>query len=397
MVALSNQMSKRRLQGFRLTRFQFRRDRIIGDSQVSIDDLNCLALELIDEAGLIGLGFAGGLFEPFPDLSACEAVFAASVWPALEGRLAAALIHRIERPRGGNQRDRLHGYSEALQVALWDLAARQADLPLASYLGGQRTKVPAYASGLDYHLDDPAYVAFFERAAAAGFVAFKIKVGHPDFTRDLHRIDLLRKTVGPDAQVMIDANEAWSAKEAAVNIQKIRDLGHPILWVEDPILRNDFDGLRMLRAAVPWTQINSGEYLDMTGRRQLLQAGGTDILNVHGRITEVMHLGWLAADMGIPVSLGNTFLEIGVHTACALPEVGWMEYSFQNYDHLVEEPILVRDGFAHVPDRPGHGLTLSGAARKDWAAPTQLASQELRTGPDCAVLARLDSAAGKRA
>ena len=135
-------------------------------------------------------------------------------------------------------------------------------------------------------------------------------------------------------------------------------------------LRDLIEQLRQNRAVtVPWTQINSGEYLDMTGRRQLLQAGGTDILNVHGRISEVMQLGWLAADMGIPVSLGNTFLEMGVHTACALPEVVWMEYSFQNYDHLVEEPILVRDGFAHVPDRPGHGLNLSASARKDWAAP----------------------------
>jgi len=388
-------MSKGRLQSFCLTRFQFRRDRIIGDSQVRIDDLNCLALELIDDAGLVGLGFAGGLFEPFADLAACEAVFTTRVWPMLQGHSPAALIHRVERPRGGNQRDLLHGFSEALQVALWDLAARQADLPLAGYLGGQRTKVRAYASGLDFHLDDTAYVAFFERAAAAGFTAFKIKVGHADFARDLHRIDLLRNTVGRDALVMIDANEAWSAKEAVVKLQKIRDLGHPLLWVEDPILRNDFDGLRMLRAAVPWTQINSGEYLDVTGRRQLLQAGGTDILNVHGRISEVMQLGWLAADMGIPLSLGNTFLEIGVHTACALPEVVWMEYSFQNYDHLVEEPILIRNGFAHVPDRPGHGLNLSAAARNDWATPTRLTPQELRTGPDCAVLARLDACLGK--
>ena len=397
MMAVSNQVSNRRLQSFRLTRFQFRRDRTIGDSQVSIDDLNCLALELIDDAGLVGLGFAGALFDTLPDLADCEATFAARLWPMLEGRAPAALIHRIERPRGGNQRDHLHGSSEALQVALWDLAARQADLPLASYLGGQRTKVRAYASGLDYHLDDTAFVAFFERAAATGFSAFKIKVGHPDFARDLHRIELLRQTVGKDAQVMIDANEARSVKEASVNLQKIRDAGHPLLWVEDPILRNDFEGLRMLRGAVPWTQINSGEYLDMTGRRQLLQAGGTDILNVHGRISEVMQLGWLAADMGIPVSLGNTFLEMGVHTACALPEVVWMEYSFQNYDHLVEEPILVRDGFAHVPDRPGHGLTLSASARSDWAAPTKLSPKELRTGPDCAVLARLNAAARKKA
>ena len=66
-------------------------------------------------------------------------------------------------------------------------------------------------------------------------------------------------------------------------------------------------------------------------------AGGTDILNVHGQVTDVMRIGWLAAELGIPVSLGNTFLEVGVHMACALPEVEWLEYSFQNFDHLVEQ------------------------------------------------------------
>ena len=62
---------------------------------------------------------------------------------------------------------------------------------------------------------------------------------------------------------MVDANEAWSAKEAAVKIEAMRaGRAHDLLWVEDPILRDDFDGLRMLRRALPWTQINAGEYLD---------------------------------------------------------------------------------------------------------------------------------------
>ena len=119
----------------------------------------------------------------------------------------------------------------------------------------------------------------------------------------------------------------------------------------------------MLRQGAPWTLINSGEYLDAAGKRQLMLAGGTDILNVHGQVTDVMRIGWLAAELGIPVSLGNTFLEFGVHMACALPEVEWLEYSFQNFDHLVEQPMEIRDGWIYAPDRPGHGLVLSETAR----------------------------------
>ena len=65
-----------------------------------------------------------------------------------------------------------------------------------------------------------------------------------------------------------------------------------------------------------------------------------------------------AAELGVPVALGNTFLEVGVHMACALPEVEWLEYSFQNFEHLVEKPITIKDGWAYAPNEPGHGLVL---------------------------------------
>ena len=145
-------------------------------------------------------------------------------------------------------------------------------------------------------------------------------------------------------------------------------------------LQNHFAGLG-LRQAAPWTQVNSGEYLNAAGKRQLMLAGATDILNVHGQVTDVMRIGWLAAELGIPVSLGNTFLEVGVHMACALPEVEWLEYSFQNFDHLVDEPMEIRDGWITAPDRPGHGLTLSQSACREWARPEILPHDQLGDPP----------------
>jgi len=375
-----------RLASFRITRFQFRRDRVIGDSQVRFDAFHGLTLELEDRSGRTGLGFAHALWEPYPAQSELERVFAAAVWPRLEGRVPGEIVNRVERPRGGNRRDAEHGFGEALQIALWDLAAQQAGLPLARYLGGARESVPVYASGLDFHMNDNAFAAFFARAADLGFTAYKIKVGHPDPEWDLARLDLLRATVGPKASVMIDANEAWSPKQASARLALFRKAGHRLAWVEDPILRDDFDGLRALSAAHPWTLINSGEYLDLSGRAKLLMARATDILNVHGRISDVMRTGWLAAELGIPVSLGNTTLEIGVNAACALPEVPWLEYSFQNYDFLVDEPYRIEAGRIRPHDRPGHGLTLSRAARETWAAPEPLAASAMRTGPGCTIL-----------
>jgi len=70
--------------------------------------------------------------------------------------------------------------------------------------------------------------------------------------------------------------------------------------------------------------INSGEYLETSDKRLLMQAGATDMLNVHGHVPMSCRIGWLAADMGVPVTLGNSFLEVGVNMALALPEVDWV-------------------------------------------------------------------------
>jgi L-alanine-DL-glutamate epimerase-like enolase superfamily enzyme len=370
-----------KLADFRITRFQFARDRVIGDSQVRTDSTNVAALELIDDRGISGLGFIQSLFRPLPEIDEINRIFQGEAWPSLQGEAPVGLVHRVSRPRGGNQRLYSLPFEEAIQVSMWDLAAKQLDLPLHRLLGSRRDRVRAYASGLDFHLNDHDFAELFGHADSIGYSAFKIKVGHPDIDRDLHRLALLEKSVRPGAIVMIDANEAWGAKEALVKLMAIRDAGFRIHWVEDPILRSDFAGLRDLRQGTPWTFINAGEYLDVADKRRLLLAGGTDILNVHGFVTDTMRIGWLAAELGVPVSLGNTFLEFGVHMACALPEVEWLEYSFQNFDHLVEQPIKISDGWAFAPDRPGHGLVLSDAARREWSRPEILSREELGDPP----------------
>ena len=369
------------ISSFRITRFQFARDRAIGDSQVRADDVNVAALELISDSGEVGLGFIQTLFTALPSEVEIARVFAAEIMPGIEGREAIALVHRVSRPRGGNLRSYSLPFHEALQVALWDLAAKEAGLPLYKLLGGERSKVRAYASGLDFHLSDADYEKLFAYAASIGYRAFKIKVGHKDFERDLSRLAILKKVIPQGSKIMIDANEAWSSKEALVKIETIQKAGFDLLWVEDPILRSDFAGLKALRESTHRTQINSGEYLDLSGKRLLLEAEGADIINVHGQVSDVMRIGWFAAEKAIPVSLGNTFLEIGVHAACALPEVEWLEYSFQNFDHLVDEPVEIRDGWAYAPDRPGHGLVLSETARSEWARPDVLKREELGAAP----------------
>jgi len=339
---------------------------------VRADAVHLATIELIGERGETGLGFMQSLFHPLPAEKEIERTFREECWPSLEGQHAEALAHAVRRPRGGNVRRLGLPFEEALQHAVWDLFAKSVRMPLWKLLGAQRREVNAYASGLDFHLGDEEFERLFAQAAAQGFRAFKIKVGHPDFERDLHRLAILKKVIDADALVMVDANEAWTPKEAVRNLTLMQRAGHDIYWIEDPILRDDFTGLKLIQDQCGPTLVNAGEYLDVSGKRKLLEARVCDLLNVHGQVTDVMRIGWLAADMGARITMGNTFLEVGVNMALALPGVEWLEYSFQNFEHLVEQPYEIRDGRIFGSEAPGHGLVVSELARRTWHRPDVL-------------------------
>lgn len=353
--------------GYRLTRYEFPRRRPIGDSQIRVDMHYIGALELLTDDGHAGLGFFGALLSPLPPLAELERVFGGEVAPSLVGQSPFALVNRLSRPRGGNIRANMFG--QAVNQALWDVQGKALGMPLYRLLGGASNRVRAYASGLEFHLPTEAAQDLFADAARRGFGAFKLKVGHPDLAWDLARLRAVAEVVGPKAPLMVDANEAWSPKEAIRRAHAYHDAGFNVYWIEDPCLRDDFAGLARVAAAVPFAHINAGEYLDLRGKRMLMEHRAVDILNVHGHISDTLEAARLAGEYGIPVALGNTPFELGVHLAAALPEPTWMEYSFQDYDQLLEQPVEFDHGYALAPDRPGHGLALSEAARAEYARP----------------------------
>lgn len=356
-----------RIEKFTLTRFVVDLDRTIGDSQISTESLWIGVLELEDNLGHVGTGFFHAVDRPLPSLVELEHTFEHELGTDLIGANPFAWVNEIRRPRGGNLRPCI--FHPSVEQAMWDLQGQILELPLHRLLGSQRDKVRAYASGLEYHLEDDEVSAFYAGAKAAGFSAYKVKVGHPELDRDIRRLKLVQDVVGSDGLLMADANEAWSPKEAVRRLHAFRDAGISLYWIEDPCLRHDFDGLRSVSRATPFTLVNGGEYLDLAGKRHLIEQRAVDIVNVHGSINDAMRIGWLAAEHGLPVTVGNSDFEIGVHLAAALPEVEWLEYSFLPYEHLLAEPIRFEDGYALLPDAPGHGLRLSASARKEHARP----------------------------
>jgi L-alanine-DL-glutamate epimerase-like enolase superfamily enzyme len=350
------------LESWRLATYSFPTPRLIGDCRHRIDALPIGTLELGSSSGETGLGFfwAPSFPDPLPSLDELEAAFARDVAPALGGTTPDALHNRLGHPRCGGVR--VGPFADALDLALWDLRAKNLDLPLYRLLGGSDPRVPAYASGLDFNLSLEETCAFFADAARQGFSVFKVKVGHESLAWELDRLHAISEAVGVGATLLVDANEAWTAKDTIRRLHAYRDAGLHVLWIEDPCPREDVKGLSRVAREVPFAYLQAGEYLDTEGRRHLIESGAIDVVNLLDHVSDGLRLAWLAAGHGTRVAVGNTAFDVGVHLAAALPDVLFVEYSLFAYERFAVQAICCEDGHAVAPDRPGHGITLSEGA-----------------------------------
>ncbi|WP_020209181.1 mandelate racemase/muconate lactonizing enzyme family protein [Gilvimarinus chinensis] len=353
------------IENVRVHCFDYPRDRVIGDSQFYSTHVWAGCLEIFDSQGNVGLGFFQSLHAPLPDAREIKALLERLRLPGMLQQTPEALIHKVSRPRGGNIFPLPHSLDQAIDQALWDLAAKHADLPLYQFLGGTSSKVKSYGSGVCFHMNNKEVADFYNNATRYGFDAYKVKVGFDTAEQDLHRLEIVREAVGAQARLMIDANEAWSAKEAIRRIRYFEEKGFPIFWVEDPILRHDIPGLLDVKHALSDSHLNVGEYLDLSGKRNLVDNNAADIINIHGDISAALKIGWLCGEHGVPISLGNTPMELGAHIASALPEVIYTEHSLLNMDAIIDTPLKVENGYIHLPDTPGHSFTLSTSSVRE--------------------------------
>ena len=137
---------------YQITRFDFPRDRVIGDSQVRSERISLATLELITKQGHVGLGFFFNNFFPLPVLAELKRWFEVEIVSHVVGQNPFSLINRLARSRGGNIRTLPYHVDQAIDQALWDMQGKVLDLPLYRLLGGREKRVQAYASGLDFHL-----------------------------------------------------------------------------------------------------------------------------------------------------------------------------------------------------------------------------------------------------
>lgn len=249
-------------------------------------------------------------------------------------------------------------------LALWDLKARRANLPLAKLIGAHRDSVQCYnTSGGFLSTPLPQVLENVTKSRASGIGGIKIKVGHPDAAEDLKRVTAVRKHLGDAFPLMVDANQQWDRPAAMRMCRAFEPFN--LVWIEEPLDAYDHEGHAALAAAVD-APIATGEMLTSFGEHaQLIEAGACDFVQPDcprvGGVTQFLKILALADRKGLELA-PHFAMEIHVHLAATYPREPWLEH-FDWLEPLFNERLEMRDGRAIVPSRPGIGFSPSEQAR----------------------------------
>jgi L-alanine-DL-glutamate epimerase-like enolase superfamily enzyme len=296
--------------------------------------------------------------------------------PLAIGRLWEALGKQLRRSGTGLAQLAL----AAVDTALWDLAGKHTGLPVHRLLGGCRDSVPAYGSGIDLFLDEQGLLAHVEELLALGFDWIKIKVGKDDPAEDAARAVAVRRLIGPQRRLCVDANQVWELPAALRHAAALAGAGADLVWLEEPLHPEDVAGHASLRARVALpVAIGESIYSD-SQFLAYLRAGAVDVLQPDicrvGGFTGFVRIANLAAAHHLPIA-PHYLAELTLPALCAIPNglvLEWVRGGTLGELGVLAEPMRLEDGVAHASQAPGHGVVLD----REALAPYEVDVESLR-------------------
>ena len=263
-----------------------------------------------------------------------------------------------------------------LDIALWDLNARAAKLPLYRYLGSWSVdKVPAYASG-GYYLEGKSPKHLGEEVASwvkQGFRAVKIKVGRLSPAEEEVRVRAAREAIGPDVHLMMDINNAWADLPTALLYCRRFEKYNPY-WIEEPFSPDDIENHSKLASATT-IPIATGEIEAGRWRfKEILDKHAAEILQadaaVCGGISEWRRIAQTAASYGVTIS-PHWFHDLHVHLVASAVNGRYVEFfpddQVLNFRKLINPQLEVKDGDLLLPKGTGLGFEFDEKALKKYA------------------------------
>jgi L-alanine-DL-glutamate epimerase-like enolase superfamily enzyme len=344
---------------------------VLTGRQKPLRDVAFLFAEIRTEAGLEGVGFsyskrAGGVGqyaharEVAPELlgedpSDIQRIWTKLIWAGASVGRSGLATQAIA----------------AFDIALWDLKAKRAGLPLAKLLGAHRDSVQCYntsggflSSSIEEVIENAA------QTAASGIGGVKIKVGQPDTKIDLKRVAAVKEAIGDRIDLMVDANQQWNRSTAVRMGRAFEEFD--LTWIEEPLDAYDAEGHADLARELA-TPIATGEMLTSVAEHaELIRHRSADFIQPDaprvGGITpflKIMALGEAANLRMAP----HYVMELHLHLAAAYEHDPWVEH-FDWLEPLFNERLETEGGRMIVPARPGIGVSLSDQARA-WTTATE--------------------------
>ncbi|NWL10315.1 enolase [Paenarthrobacter nitroguajacolicus] len=338
--------------------------KVLTGRQKPLTEIAFLFAEIRTESGLSGVGYGYSKRAGGPGLFA----HAKEIAPELLGedpsdiqRLWTKLVWAgASMGRSGLSTQAI----AAMDIALWDLKAKRAGLPLAKLLGAHRDSVQCYnTSGGYLSMSIEEVLANAKASVEHGIGGIKIKVGQPDTSVDIKRVRAVREALGDNFHMMVDANQQWNRSTAIRMGRKLEEF--ELTWIEEPLDAYDAEGHAALARELA-TPIATGEMLTSAAEhRALIKAGSVDFMQPDaprvGGITPFLKIMALGEDAGIRMA-PHFAMEIHLHLSAAYEIDPWVEH-FEWLEPLFNEKLEIAGGRMIVPNRPGLGFSLSEQAR----------------------------------
>lgn len=342
--------------------------RPLHTSIASVTSAALLLIDLETDQGIVGRAYLFGiaphhlpplarLVEAMAAMVAGDEVAPFDIEKKLRGRYALLGVHNVVLIA-----------MAGIDMAAWDAMAQAREVPLVRLLGGTPRPVPAYNSkGLGI-METAKVAREAEELVNEGFRAVKLRLGRPEARSDLEVLRAVKQAIGPEVLLMVDFNQGLSVAGAIRRGRMIDEEGG-VLWIEEPVRADDFDGCARVAREVA-TPIQIGEnFMGPEQMAQALAAGACDYVMPDaeriGGVTGWLRAAALAQGAGLEMS-SHLFPEVSAHLLAVTPTAHWLEF-VDWADAILAQPCAVKDGKVTIPERPGSGIAWDESAVKRYA------------------------------